>query len=283
MPSPKKLRPSPSPSASSLPPGTQMQGNDGHMYEVITYGKKQSHRWIKLPHFDYSVRIVDNGGVPFLVRLTNLSGKGFAYIYVYHDNNANNAEFLQQVSDDDYKLWKKIPYNNVFIGKDPEEPPIPTPKNSQEQNQNTGFFSKLTNFFKPSPSWWYGGNSVLLVSHQKNKPLYVFIGESIFSFSTPSQDKIISFTSPMGNNAVPYPYAIGQKYAYLFLERIYVSHSRLRDFDPDLQDPYDWFYQYTSNLSQEQIQAMQKHQKWQRDYRRRYSLPHFTLLHNRLW
>jgi len=269
MPSQKNDRPAPSESASSFPPGTQMQGNDGQSYQVVLYGPNQIHRWVKIP-FSYPVPIIFNGATLFLVRLFSISNKGTAILYVHKDPPQNvNAQ-------PDYKLWKKIPYLDVFIGTDPEEPPIQTQLQSQQQQQqNTGFFSKIANFFKPSTPWWYGGNSVLL-KLQNNK--YIFIGESIFSFSTPSNDKITSFSSPMGNSAVPYPFAVGHKYTYLFLEHIYVPNSTLRDFDTDLQDPYDWFYQHTSNLTSQNVQAMQNHQKWQADYTRRHKLPHFKLL-----
>jgi len=279
MPPQKNTRPSPSESASSFPPGTQMQGNDGHTYVVKSYAN-QSQRWIKVP-FTYSVSIVFNGAIPYKVHLTSLSGKGTAHVYVYQDpsppqNVTNNAPFTDELSDQDFKLWKIIPYHDVFIGTDPSEPPIQAQLQSQQQKyQDTGFFSKIANFFKPSSPWWFGGNSLLLKS---KKDKYIFIGESIFSFSTPSRDKITSFSSPMGNSAVPYPFAVGQKYTYLFLEHIYVPNSTLRNFHPDLQDPYVWFYQHTSNLTSQNVQNMQNHQKWQAEYSRNYHLPQFKLL-----
>jgi len=282
MPSQKNSRNSPSQSASSLPPGTQMPGNDGQSYQVVLYGPHQKHRWVKVP-FTYPLSIVFNGAIPYKVRLTSLSGKGTAHVYVYQDhpppphNVSNNTPFTDQVSDQDFKLWKTIPYHDVFIGTDPEEPPIQAQLQSQQQKyQDTGFFSKIANFFRPSAPWWYGGNSVLLKS---KKDKYIFIGDSIFSFSTPSRDQIISFSSPMGNSAVPYPFAVGHKYTYLFLEHIYVPNSTLRNFNPLLQDPYNWFYQHTSNLTSQNVQNMQNHQKWQSEYSRNHQLPQFKLLH----
>ena len=58
----------------------------------------------------------------------------------------------------------------------------------------------------------FNGNSILL-SLGKNK--YVFIGQKIIEFTT-KKDKIIDFVSPVGNNDVPYPFAIGEKYVYSF-------------------------------------------------------------------
>ena len=51
----------------------------------------------------------------------------------------------------------------------------------------------------------YNGNSILLQIGEAN---YIYIGESIKSFTTTSQ--IIKYESPVGNNDVPYSYAIDE-------------------------------------------------------------------------
>jgi len=78
----------------------------------------------------------------------------------------------------------------------------------------------------------------------------------------------------MGNSNVPYPYAIGKKYTYLMLECIYVENSQL----DDIVDPYVWFY----GNRKDNVKAMQKHQKWEKQYASRHSLPQLKVLHERL-
>lgn len=61
------------------------------------------------------------------------------------------------------------------------------------------------------------GNSILINHHGKK---YTHIGSEIYDFD--AQDDIVDYFSPVGNNDVPYPYAIGEKYIYLMLEKKYI-------------------------------------------------------------
>lgn len=68
------------------------------------------------------------------------------------------------------------------------------------------------------------------------KNFYVYIGSEIFSFKTDS--KIIDYVSPVGNNDVPYPYAIdANDYYYLMIEKIKIKVPEQYD------DCYDYYYQ----------------------------------------
>jgi hypothetical protein len=59
----------------------------------------------------------------------------------------------------------------------------------------------------------FDGNSILL----KQTPYdYIYIGDCIFSFTT-EKDEIIKYHSPVGNNGVPYPFAISKQNTYLML------------------------------------------------------------------
>ena len=69
------------------------------------------------------------------------------------------------------------------------------------------------------------GGSSILVKQSTGKNSYVFIGHEIKEFET--EDKIIKFESPVGNNDIPYPYAIGEKFTYFILENVYVPNSVL--------------------------------------------------------
>jgi hypothetical protein len=79
----------------------------------------------------------------------------------------------------------------------------------------------------------YDGNSVIL---HMDHDTYIYVGSSIFSFV--SYNKIKKYVSPVGNSAVPYPYAIDKyNYYYLMLEDIVMKiPTQYKD------DPYDYYY-----------------------------------------
>jgi len=59
------------------------------------------------------------------------------------------------------------------------------------------------------------GNTVLL---ETGPGKYIFIGNhGIREFTTVDGDTIEKYYSPLGNNSVPYPYAVGKKYTYFML------------------------------------------------------------------
>ena len=81
------------------------------------------------------------------------------------------------------------------------------------------------------------GNTILL----KTDNTYVFIGDHVYQFKAIDGDTIVKYYSPVGNNAVPYPYAIGKKYIYLLGEKIAVEKSYF-DFDEYADDIYGQYY-----------------------------------------
>lgn len=119
---------------------------------------------------------------------------------------------------DGKKKWKKMvqknlltvsPYEQVFIGTDPS----------------------------------YGtkgdGNSILV---KKSDDEYIYIGNEIYSFKT--TDIIQSYDSPIGNSAVPYPYAVGTNYTYLMIEPVKILNEKLKP-----GDPYNHYYHDRNNKS----------------------------------
>ena len=88
----------------------------------------------------------------------------------------------------------------------------------------------------------YPGNSILVhvTGHH-----YLFIGHEIYSFVLPD-DVIQEYYSPVGNGAVPYPYAIGKYRTYFMLERVSVPNVLL---DPD-KDGYAQFYGFNVDAAQ---------------------------------
>lgn len=141
--------------------------------------------------------------------------------YYIHDNGGRPFEvsivdkkiIVKKV--DEYKEYHKkilmIPkYSKVFIGKC---------KYAPECKKNPHLFD----------------GSSILVNITGNK--YVYVGSTIKSFT--SLDTIKHFYSPVGRSDVPYPFAVGDTYTYLFIDNVYVPNKKI------IMNPDDHFYPYT--------------------------------------
>jgi hypothetical protein len=112
--------------------------------------------------------------------------------------------------------------NHIFIGHSPKIP----------MTEFSGGYGDLFN-----------GNSILIGLFKERVQTYIHIGCSIFSF-TPYAE-IIEYVSPVGNNDVPYPYAVDSlgNY-YLMIEYVILLHT------PTLKEevgtnPYRYYYDRT--------------------------------------
>lgn len=162
-------------------------------------------------HISGTARLaVDNCKLPSV-----LSG-----VYYTHNNggrpykvviNINNIQIFNNYSD---KLL--LDFDNpekVFVGE--------SPKTSMTEYSN-GYGDDFI------------GNSVLVKSDEKT---YYFIGHNIFKFTTESE--IVNYVSEVGNNDVPYPYAIDSKGKYyLMIEDIILE----KITDEFKKDPYQYYY-----------------------------------------
>jgi hypothetical protein len=77
------------------------------------------------------------------------------------------------------------------------------------------------------------GNSLLVKKGSK----YIYIGSEIYEFTPFEEDTVERYYSDIGNNDVPYPYAIGQKYIYLMIENVAVERG-LFDLKDDVYQQY---------------------------------------------
>ena len=66
------------------------------------------------------------------------------------------------------------------------------------------------------------GNTVLIMLTSKK---YMFVGCNICTFTT--QNEIIDYVSPLGNNDVPYPVAYDNDNVYFMMENVYVPRDEL--------------------------------------------------------
>lgn len=89
-----------------------------------------------------------------------------------------------------------------------------------------------------APKGMYPGNSLLIMVRPGK---YIFAGQEIYSFSTVDGEAITAYYSPVGNSAVPYPYAVGETHTYFMLDKERVPNELL-----DLtKDAYGQFYGFT--------------------------------------
>ena len=149
----------------------------------------------------YIYEIIDNGPIPFVV--FDYGGRVDVYNQHY-DEETNEYEMQGKIMDSKYI--------KIFVGDNELNAP------DYDLEKGSG-----------------RGNTVLL---QTGKDEYTYIGDGIRSFKTKDGDVIEKYYSPVGNNAVPYPYAVGQKYVYLMLDNEYEP---VEDFDLT-KDVYTQYY-----------------------------------------
>jgi hypothetical protein len=198
-------------------------------------------------HIAKRVYIIDNGGTPFLVELSSLSGPGTAHVLRSRGVDEDGADLRNvDLQDRFFEPWRSLAYNKAWVGLDPEE----------TKTSSTKISSLLQRVWRTGPTWWHGGNSVLLkVAGTK----YVSIGRDIFAFT--AKDEISIYVSYMGNSAVPYPYAVGRTNTYLTSEKAFIPN----DWVPEGSDPYDVYYDLDNKKTA------------------RLKLSGVSILHKRLW
>lgn len=144
----------------------------------------------------------DNGGRPFLVYVQG------ANVDVFATPTKPGEPFIAESDmEGEPKQWHYVvpvaSYTNVvnlFIGTSPKCP-----------------MTEFSGGHGPE----FTGNSVLV---QLSALRYAHIGSSVYEFQT--SDQILEYWSPVGNNDVPYPVAIGTKYAYFMLDQRRVPLAR---------------------------------------------------------
>lgn len=138
--------------------------------------------------------IHDNGGRPFMVSI-NPSNKE-ACIFKFDENEF--SDFSKFPKKKDYTIpITEFKYQKVFVG---------------QSLKNT-----LTEFGGGFGKSFLGNTILFLIEPNK----YIFVSHKIYSFET--NDIIISFFSPVGNNDFPYPYAIGEKNVYFLNNAVFIE------------------------------------------------------------
>ena len=182
------------------------------------------------------------------------SGSG-VYKYVTHDNGArsfmvyvHSKRIDGKVSSTDVWVYKNTIGNNnlrtqeagVLLRGIHEESPImftdfalhiPSPKRVFVGHSPKNEMTEYSGAFGPE----FMGNTMLV---QKKDLDYVCIGGDIFEFT--ALDEIVEYVSPVGNNLVPYPYAVDKKGRHynMLHEACIPTGSGYTAWKPERDNPY---------------------------------------------
>jgi len=145
--------------------------------------------------------------------------KNSEIFYKIFINNKTKTIKLYQLNDNTLVLNVKH-FDKIFIGKS---------KKNKLTSLSKGFGKK------------YDGNSILIKLKENT---YLFIGQIIYYFTIDEDEEILSFYSPIGNNLLPYPYAISNKNVFFLIES---KKKKLEDFPIKInksinEDLYYYFY-----------------------------------------
>lgn len=160
----------------------------------------------------------DNGGRPFKVVIRKLGGSREIDIYVARYPEFKLNKKYDYPSYYQFNRTYQVPSGNkIFIGDDPEN-----------------IYGSRADQLKE----WLG-NSILA---ELSEGRYLFIGESVYEFRTANgKSGITLFRSPVGNNDVPYPFAMDDEYVYLLIENFRVAKNH-NDLEQKPFDPYTQYY-----------------------------------------
>lgn len=192
--------------------GQTKKGNDGKDY-VSAIDSRGIYKWVPKEKGPRTTKkkgiktytMLDNGSNPFVADVSS------SRVEIYRQT------FKEEGGVESYIRDKKVvdtPYKKIFIGDNDLKDPIPEKKGS------------------------YPGNSILICVGSGK---YIYSGHEIYSFETKDGEEIKAYYSPVGNSAVPYPYAVGENYTYFMLDKETVPNELL-----DLKkDAYPQYYGHT--------------------------------------
>lgn len=167
--------------------------------------------WDAVPGGSYQMyQTHDNGGRPFRVFVDKKNKVGVITLMV-------NSEWPEDCYP--YVVNKRFSFKRVFIGK--------SPRNEMTETAFNGGYGRK-----------FDGNTILF---DMGDNTYMFVGDRVSLFK--SNSPIVRFVSPVGQNDVPYPYALDESGTYyLIVESVKVKSLEISKDS----DPYLWYYDYIS-------------------------------------
>lgn len=161
--------------------------------------------------------------------------------------------------------WGERPYKVVLVGGSVVAVYIKSDPKSETYDKRVLRFANVKRFMiGRDATGGYPGNSILLSMADGR---YIFIGDRVYSFTTPNGDVIRKYYSLLGNSGVPYPVAVGIQNIYFMLgsnsgPALYVPR-RMFDKDTDWMDAYRVFYAQTEDKTSEFSKSVCKVPKFQ--------------------
>jgi hypothetical protein len=157
--------------------------------------------------FDNSLQLLSFNNAQY--KKIKQENKGYK-VYITQMNGIESFAVHVNKSLKKVKIYaRRRPYTYIYNAKD-------TPCKYDSSWQFTELIAEYNKFIrifigKNEVSSIGDGNTILI---QITKTKYIFIEENISKFI--STDQIKTFSSPVFNNDVPYPFAVGHKYLYYF-------------------------------------------------------------------
>lgn len=147
--------------------------------------------------------IHDNGGRPFFVEINGKTVTVFKNMDTFEVVNGLYVD----IKHPEKELFT-VKTDEIFIGK----------------KSPTGSYDGLKE----------EGNSILLRIGSK----YRYIGHEIYDFAPVQGDTILQYYSDIGNNDVPYPYAVGKTHIYIMLDKEAIEKSYFDMYEPIYEQYY---------------------------------------------
>ena len=189
-----------------------------------------------------------------------LSKNNEAYKKIKDELKGYKTYFIHENYDRPFLVY--VRNNTVHIYKIPTKKYYYSEKDySKDDSKNKPFYIELVKIYKTKKIFIgksplipmtkfsgghgnkFNGNTILL-QIEPNK--YVFIGAYIYEFKI--DDIINQYYSPVGNNDVPYPVALGSKNSYFMLDKTYVSNDKFKDLSKKNKiDLYSYYYGHSGN------------------------------------
>ena len=140
----------------------------------------------------------------------------------YYTHNNGGRPYMVVVTSDGVHVYDNLTGSVLYVFDDPERVFVGESPRTQMTVFSQGYGPE------------FDGNSILV--HIKGCE-YAYIGSKFHLFETDSP--IVKYVSEVGNNDVPYPYAVDERGRfYLMVENVV-----LNKLDPSETDPYGAFYQ----------------------------------------
>lgn len=210
-------------------PNQMLKGNDKRIY-ISTPDANGTYKWqpmttntkIKTQNKSRTYFTHDNGSRPFKVTIIGRT----IDIYEAKYPDLSLPDKYRDLVYYEYRRTYQVPLKGkIFIGTDPEN-----------------IYEWRPEHFKA----WIG-NSILA---ELDTGRYLFIGDAVFEFQTANNKSGITlFRSPVGNNDVPYPFAMDNEYVYLLIEYVRVAKNNINL----TQKPFDPYSQYYNHNPEHKI------------------------------